>query len=55
LECSHIFHPECIASYLKTKIDDGETEIACPLEGCGKMLDVSDIYQFADPALKEKF
>jgi len=25
------------------------------LEGCGKMLDVSDIYQFADPALKEKF
>ena len=23
LECSHIFHPECISSYLKTKIEDG--------------------------------
>ena len=27
----------------------------CPLEGCGKILDTSDVYQYADPDLKAKF
>ncbi len=55
LECSHIFHPECIGAYLKAKIEEGETDILCPMEGCKTVLDVGDIYQYSDPDLKEKF
>jgi glucosamine 6-phosphate synthetase-like amidotransferase/phosphosugar isomerase protein len=52
LECGHIFHPECINAYLKSKIESNEVEISCPMEGCPKHLDVGDIYGFIDGELK---
>ena len=55
LECGHIFHPECINGYLKAKIESNEVHIHCPMEGCGKRLSVSDIYNFTDGILREKF
>ena len=30
LECGHIFHPECLNSYLQAQIEGNELDIKCP-------------------------
>ena len=36
ISCEHIFHNECLAQYLNTKIKDGILEIKCPEQKCDK-------------------
>ena len=39
LNCRHIFHPQCIASYLQSKIETNQVELECPMDGCRHFLD----------------
>ena len=55
LEWSHIYHPECMNSYIKSKIDSKSFPISCPEPGWEKNLIEDDIRPFWDDDLYNKY
>jgi len=55
LECNHMFHWECLHNMLKSNIESMDFPIRCPDNECWIELSESDMRNFMDGALYEKY
>eukprot|EP01022_Parablepharisma_sp_SALTPOND_P030553 TRINITY_DN765_c0_g1_i1.p1 TRINITY_DN765_c0_g1~~TRINITY_DN765_c0_g1_i1.p1 ORF type:complete len:335 (+),score=32.50 TRINITY_DN765_c0_g1_i1:1689-2693(+) len=53
--CGHIYHPECITRYIKTKIGERGYPIKCPNPKCKKDISMLDLNEFLEEEELKKF
>ena len=53
--CDHIFHKECLESYIHQRIDDQNYMLVCPEEGCKANVADSDLKVIIDQERYDKF
>ncbi|CAI2368086.1 unnamed protein product [Moneuplotes crassus] len=54
VECGHIFHTECMETYIRLLIGSKSLPIKCPLQDCRKLIPDSDLRSIIEPELFER-